>query len=91
MNTAHSQTKREMEKKEARVAFLKKEIISHTVPALQQLDGGFYMSAAAHLDAMASASKEISTLLNEIQQLYFTLERLEAEQTHLPLGEEVPA
>lgn len=91
MNTEHTQTKRELETKQARVAFLQKQIRENTRPAFQQLEAGFYMSAAAHLDVVTRSCREAAALLMDIQQLHFTLERLEAEQIHLPLGEEVPA
>ena len=78
--------KHELERKQARVAFLKTFIAENTPLAVQDLDAGFFMTAAARLKCLAAYAAETATLNQDITQLELALERAQMQQTYLFAG-----
>lgn len=78
--------KHALEQKQARVAYLRKFISENLPLAHQDLDAGFFMSAASKFHLLAAYAEETAGLLRDIQQLEFELERAQAQQTYLFAG-----
>jgi hypothetical protein len=83
MSTAQ---KHELERKQARATFLRKFIAENTPLAVQDLEAGFFMSAAARLKCLTAYAEELAGLLRDIMQLEFALERARERQTYLFAG-----
>ena len=79
-------TKRKIEENQARVTYLKKFIAENLPLATQELDAGFFMSAAAKLRLIGLYAEELATLMTSIMQLELRLEREQSEQTYLFAG-----
>jgi hypothetical protein len=84
MSNAH-QTKREIAQKRAQVAHLTEFITDNQLLAFQNVEAGFFASAAGKFQEMADNCEKIHALNQEIQQLSFDLERIQGEQGELHL------
>jgi hypothetical protein len=80
------QTKREIARKRARVAHLTEFINENQLLAFQNVEAGFFAAAEAMFLEIGRSCGELHTLCQDIQQLNFDLERIEAEQTELSLS-----
>ena len=85
MSTA-TQTKREIDKKTARVAYLTQTVRENLPFVTQRFADGFFTACSERFTDFARDCDEITKLHGEIMQLSFDLERIEAEQTELSLS-----
>jgi len=81
-----NETKREIAQKRAKVAHLKGYIADNQLLAFQNTEAGFFAAASELFAELARSADQLWKLEQEIQQLSFDLERIQAEQTELSLS-----